>query len=463
MHVNRLRSLLVPSELRRGMVVLVGAAAIAQVIVVVSSPVITRLYSPSELGAYAVALSMLSVLTTVACLRYEWAVPLPGEDRSAASVLALCLVITAGMGLLALIVLVPLGPSVLGIFGVSIVGPFAVLVALGQVGGGFVLAFTSWAIRTRAFAEIAANRLTQSSALIATQIGLGLAHLGATGLLVGAVVGCVAGSTRLAHAAWRTHASAFRQVTRADIWRAAGRYRRFPAFSAPSALLNALGLEAPLLLLTALLGTAVGGEYALAQRVVALPVTLLSGAVVQVFVAESARLVRENPAGVRSLFVHTTQVLAVMSLVPFGLLAILAPLLAGPVFGDSWREAGLFVTILTPMYYLQLLASSTGGTLEVLERQDLEFVREMMRLCFYCAAALVAATMYPSPIGTVGVLSIAGCLTYSFYGLTSWHAVVHHHERLPGGPGLEMCPEPASEQAASVVEAQATDAARRPG
>jgi O-antigen/teichoic acid export membrane protein len=198
--------------------------------------------------------------------------------------------------------------------------------------------------------------------------------------------------------------------------------------------MNTLGEQAPLLLLVGIYGAAVGGQYALAGRVGALPVTLVAAAVSQVFVAETARLAREQPLAMRDMFGRTTRTLALLAIGPFVLMAVLAPILAGLVFGDAWRDAGLFVTILAPMFYLQLVTSPTGGTLDVLERQDLHLVREILRLVFVGGAALIAAATHSSPIVAVAIFSVAGCLTYIAYGLTSWRAITSHGSQLMATP-----------------------------
>jgi len=236
----------------------------------------------------------------------------------------------------------------------------------------------------------------------------------------------------------RTHASSFRHVTRGGLLFAANRYRRFPILSTGSALLNTLGTQAPLLVLVGLFGTQVGGEYALAQRVAALPVILVAGSVGQVYFAEAARLARDEPAGLRALFLRATGSLARGGFGPSALVAIAAPLLFAPVFGENWRQAGLFAALLAPMYYLTLVSSPTGGTLDVLERQDLHLARELFRLFVVGGAALLAAEMHLSPDEAVAVLSAAGCLTYILYGLVSWIAIVRHRARpRPAAPVTE--------------------------
>jgi O-antigen/teichoic acid export membrane protein len=382
---------------------------------------------------------VLSLLLTITCLRYEFAIPLPEDDVAAANVLALCLVVALCLSSVAAVVLWMAGGSLLTFLGAPALGPYVMLIPLGQLGGGAVGALTFWAVRTRRFADIAAMRLTQSAVLVAAQVGLGLLGAGPPGLLVGDVSGRIAGSNRLAVAGWRSHASSFRQVSRAGMVAVARRYRRFPILSSPSALLNTLANQAPLLLLVALYSAPVGGQYALADRLCSLPLTLIAGAVAQVFVAESAQLAREQPEELRRLYRSTTLSLARTAFFPAVLLAVTAPFLAGLIFGSNWEQAGLYVAILAPMYYLTFVTTATGDVLSVLERQDLHLGRELLRFGFLASPIVVAAALGLPPVWAIVLLSVMGCVNYALYGVFSWRAIEVNVGR--GGTGAAPLPD----------------------
>ncbi|MGD0862581.1 MAG: oligosaccharide flippase family protein [Candidatus Limnocylindrales bacterium] len=419
-----LRRVLPRGEFSRNVLTLVAGTGIAQVIVVVSSPIVTRLYTPADYGLYSVATSIMTILIAVTCLRYEFAVLLPATDETAANVVALALLVNLGMSMASFVFLGLAGASILTLLSAAAVGPYVLLVTLGQLGGGAAGTLVNWAVRTKTFSEIAAFRLIQAVALVTVQVGLGVVGLGSAGLMLGDVTGRISGSSRLARSAWRTNAAAFRRVSRAGIAAAARRYRWFPTFSSPSALMNALGLEVPLLSVVAFYGAANGGRYALADRACAIPLTLVAAAVGQVYLAEVARNARDQPAAVRGLFLRTTRSLARMAIGPAILLAALGPLLAGPVFGPNWSETGLFVAILAPMYFVAFVTAATGDTLYVVERLDLQLVREVVRLVLLGGAVPLAAASGLSATGAIVLLSAAGCLNYSLYGLISWYAIV---------------------------------------
>jgi O-antigen/teichoic acid export membrane protein len=76
---------------------LVTGTTLAQVITVLASPVITRLYGPEAFGFLAVFTSITSIIGVVACMRYELAIMLPKTDEEAANLLGLSLPRVAGV------------------------------------------------------------------------------------------------------------------------------------------------------------------------------------------------------------------------------------------------------------------------------------------------------------------------------------------------------------------------------
>jgi lipopolysaccharide exporter len=421
----RLSALLPAGGLRRSVSILAGGAAVAQGIVALSSIIITRLYSPANFGLYGVATSLVSVLVTFGCLRYEVAIPLPRDQRRAANLVAVAIIASAAVTAVFGVVLLVAGQPILRALGAEGLLPYAWIMLLGEFGGGVYLALNNLAIRHRHFRAIAQTRVTQSVATVATQIGLGLASASAGGLVAGDAIGRVAGSGRLGREAWRVSKDALQQISLSGMRAAASRYRSFAILSSPAALLNDIGLQAPLLLVVALYGATTGGLFALAQRLIQAPLWLITTAIAQVFLAEAAVRAREDPASLRILFSRTLRRLAAIGAPIVIVLAIAAPLLVGVVFGSRWEQAGIYVAILAPFYLLQLATSPLGGTLDVLERQDLHLIREIVRVALITGAVVASSLLALSATQAIAVLSAAGSLAYVLYGLLSWRAISH--------------------------------------
>ncbi|HOX23097.1 MAG TPA: hypothetical protein PLL10_06490, partial [Elusimicrobiales bacterium] len=90
---------LLPKEsFARGVAVLAGGTAIGQGLVLALSPVVSRLYTPDDFGTLAVYASFLGIATVIVSLRYEIAIPLPEDDKVAANLLGLSLLLALAAG-----------------------------------------------------------------------------------------------------------------------------------------------------------------------------------------------------------------------------------------------------------------------------------------------------------------------------------------------------------------------------
>jgi hypothetical protein len=87
------------------------------------------------------------------------------------------------------------------------------------------------------------------------------------------------------------------------------------------------------------------------------------------------------------------------------------------------------------MYFVSFVTTATGEVLYVVERQDLQLLREIIRLSLLGGAIPLAAALELPALAAVAVLSAAGCLTYVLYGLISWYALRHHHLPEPAEAG----------------------------
>jgi O-antigen/teichoic acid export membrane protein len=422
--IRRATSAIAPrGGLRRGVVVLAGGHVLAAVIVAATYPALTRLYSPGNFGAFAAAVSLLTLVLTITCLTYDQAIPLPEKDETAADLVILSLICTVGVTALCTFGMLFFGRRLLGYFDAQSLASYWWLLALAQLTGGLYITLTGWAIRKRDFNGLAFARLGQAIFTSAVQVLTGLVGAASAGLLLGDGAGRAAAGGRLSARARKELRASARELALPRLRSTALRYRRFPLIGSWPTLINSIGFEAPLLLLVAFYGTATGGLFAFAQRMIGAPVALVVLAVGQVFVAEAAERARDESADLVQLYRRTLKKLALLAAPLMLFIAIAAQLLVAPVFGEEWQEAGTFITILTPLYAMQLLSSPLGGTLAVLERQDLALIREVARIALLTLAIVTARELALSATWAVILLSTAGTLAYILYGVISWHAL----------------------------------------
>jgi O-antigen/teichoic acid export membrane protein len=360
-----IKKLLPRNRFARSVSILAGGTAAAQGILVLSSPLLTRLYTPDDFGVLAVYASLLAIIGVIASLRYQLAIPLPEDDQEAAHVVVLSLVVVVGMALLSLVAVMLFRHQVAHLVNTPAMTFYLWLLPPGLLLLGTYQVFTYWAIRVKAFTTIARTKLAQSASMVAVQVG-GFV-LGPVALLLGHISGQAAGVGTLGALAIRNRWDFFRSVSLENIVQSAKRYRRFPIFSTWAGAFNSAGTHVPPLLFAALFSSAAAGLYILAHRVLSLPMTLVGSAVGQVFFSSAAEARRNGRLGELVSALHTR--LAQVAMPPALFLFITGPDLFALVFGENWRMAGEAARWLSPMLYIQFIVSPLSQVFSILEHQ----------------------------------------------------------------------------------------------
>src|SRR5690554_4694229 len=83
---EKLLAKLKPGSFLRSVVTIASGTVIAQIIAVLVSPLITRLFTPEDMGIVASFIAITTILGTIAAGRYELAIVLPETDKESNAV-----------------------------------------------------------------------------------------------------------------------------------------------------------------------------------------------------------------------------------------------------------------------------------------------------------------------------------------------------------------------------------------
>lgn len=414
------------SSLARSAAVLTGATAIGQLIIMVSSPVLTRLYSPEEFGLLAAYVAVLAPLIVVGSLSYQLAIPIATTEVESANVLALSLGIVTVLGSIAAVLVLGFPTQIANLIGIPSLADSLWVLPLGFIGGASYQALEYWSVRLRDFRGLARTKLSRSIGLVLAQLGLGAAGFGVSGLLAGDTLGRATGSASLIYQALRRSASSFRSVSWHGVMRAGRRFSRFPLVSTWSSFLNAATLSVPPLLLTFYYGPATAGFFALSQQVIAVPMRTLGQSVGHVYVGSASRLAKTDPAKLRVLFRKTISHLLLLGALPFLLLAAVGGVAFTMVFGDQWRDAGVFSQLLASASLLQFISVPVSQTLNALERLGTQLAWDGFRLVAIIGALIAAGALGGQGAHAVAAYSIVMTAAYAAQLCVSYRAIMIH-------------------------------------
>jgi O-antigen/teichoic acid export membrane protein len=389
--------------------ILAGSAA-GQGLVILCYPLLTRLYGPTDFGLFVVFTSVVSLVGVLSTASLEAAVLLPKADEDAASVawasiasVILGAMLTAAVGWLA-------GPSIADLLRVPGLAALWWLASLTVLVLGAYQVLSEWMIRERSYRTLGLRNLLQGIGQVVTQVGLGLGGVRPIGLVLGLAVGRLLGTGGLA-----SRGGLLRQPRprRAGLAAAIWRYRRFPLVASWSKLLNTAGLEAPLLIISAMYGDVRAGLLGLVVRVVGGPAAVIGNAVYQVFTGEASARVRAPDAMLASFARSTVLRLLAIGIGPTAALVVLSPTIFNVVFGEEWIEAGKFAQLLAIPYLAGFAVVPISNTLFLLEHQGRQLAWDSTRLVLTSGGPIICGLIGASATTAVAVLSISQVASYA--------------------------------------------------
>jgi O-antigen/teichoic acid export membrane protein len=151
---------------------------------------------------------------------------------------------------------------------------------------------------------------------------------------------------------------------------AAIHYRDFPLYNMPATFLVRFSARLPVLVLVSVFSPEIAGFYAMADRLVRMPLGGAGNAIRNVYLQRIA-VIRNRGDSLRAPLVKTTLGLLVLGILPFGFIWYFGAEFLIIILGEQWTDSGRYVQILAPWYFVSWVNVAAQPTLTVLRRQSL--------------------------------------------------------------------------------------------
>ena len=395
---------------------LASGTAFAQLLGILTTPLLTRLYPPEAFGLAAVFISITGIVSAVMCLRYEQAIMLPETDEEAVNLLAVSIGFAMLVSLLTAFIIWWGKTLLLRALNIDMLAPYLWLMPVAAWLGGVFNALNYWNSRTRQFGRLSVTRMVSSFVTAVATLGAGLIGIATAGAKIGANVGGQAlAAIILSGQIWRDDRKLFiRSLHWRDISLVLKRYRKFPLYDTWSTLLNTASWQLPVLLLSSFFSPIVVGHYALGYRILQLPMNFVGTAIAQVFFqrASGAYIQGKLDIVVESAFRR----LVMVGLFPVLTLTIIGRDLFSVVFGASWAEAGVYTQILSIWAFFWFISSPLSTVFRVLEKQEFLLKWNLFNLIIRFFSLWIGGVLQ-NPRLAVFLFSSSGVVVYGYITL----------------------------------------------
>ena len=386
----------------------------AQVLSFLVVPLLTRLYSPLDYGAFSIYLAVLSTLIPISSLRFHAAIAIATKSEDARAVFMIALgVLGFGTALLLLLIssilywdAMPATWSGSGIHALLWVLPLN----FAAIGMSQLLA--SWLMTRNDYRSAAVARVAESFSDRAVSCLCALSSITQhMGLVWGRLFGSVTSAYILLRSAHHSYERGmWASLSLSQLFRIVSRYRHFALISSCATLCDGAARQAPALLLAIYFSPVTTGYYALAFQVANVPLLIAGDALASAFF-QRAILNRGNSAKLANDTLRLFRAMLCL-IIPVTLaLWFLGKPSFSLVFGTSWEQAGAYAEVLAIGFFFMFLHRPLSVLFDVFEAQTARLWFDILNLALRIGTIIGLASWFQDPtIVLIGFTAVSAGL-----------------------------------------------------
>lgn len=392
---------------------LAGGTTFAQILTILSVPVLTRMYGPEDFGVWALYSSIISIISVIICMRYEYSIMLPELDEDAINLLGVSFLAIGVVTVSALATIWFFKESIINILNSPQIGNYLWLVPPFVFVNGIFLALNNWNSRTKLFRRLSFSKISSSVSTTAIQIIIGIFKKNSpSGLIIGSLTGQSVATFILGGQIWRDDRNLIRKnLSWKKMHDGLKRYRKFPLVDSWSALMNSISWQLPAFLLAAFFSPAIVGFYSLGFRLLQMPMSLIGSSISQVFFQRASRASSEGTLS--ALSENVFRMLVIIGMFPILVLTIVGSDVFTVVFGKAWAEAGVYTQILGFWAFVWFISSPLTGIYLVVEEYHFGFRYNFFNLATRLFSLTVGGLLGSARMALI-LFSISGILVYGY-------------------------------------------------
>ncbi|MFC1818731.1 lipopolysaccharide biosynthesis protein [Thermodesulfobacteriota bacterium] len=403
---------------------LVTGTALAQALGILFMPIVTRLFAPEAMGIVSIFSSMTGIAGVIVCLRYELAIMLPQSNDEAVNILGVSLLSVIIMTALSALFVWLGSEKIIDLLHAPKLKDYLWLVPVAILFRGLFLALNYWNSRTKNFGRLSLAQIISSFTAQAAKLAAGFAGFVSGGvLIVTSLLGIIVATAMLGSQIWRDDKKLFLDHIR---WKPIGkgyvRFRKFPLIDTWGALMNSISWQLPALMLSSFFSTAIVGYYALGLAVAQRPLSIITGALSQVFYQKACDVKNTNGNN-NELVEKLMDALIFIGILPTMMLAMVGEEAFAVIFGGRWLEAGRYAQILSPWIFFWFISSPLAMLFSVYERQGSALSVHSIILVTRIISLYIGG-IYQNVYLALGLFSATGIIAYGF--VAAWNIRLSH-------------------------------------
>ncbi|HDA8155324.1 TPA: type 8 capsular polysaccharide synthesis protein Cap8K [Staphylococcus aureus] len=387
------------------------SSGIAQVILIITTPIITRLYSPTEFGEFTIFSNIAMILIPIINARYDLLIVNTKNDRSANILSQISFLIS----LLILLILIPIFAISAWLYPNFILDFIFIIIMLFLV--SLTNIFTNYLNKERKYKVLSLINVFRAGSMALLQIIFGLLALGSLGLIIGFSLSYIAGIT-LGYKTFKKHFNIVRDKEETKALFLENKNQL--VYSTPSILLNSLSFSVVVFFIGILYTNTEVGIYGMAIRVLGIPVTIISLGLSKIFMQQANDYYIEY-GNFRNLLLKFSSILVIVSIILYVPLYLFSEELVNILLGHSWVDAITVIKIVIPLFVIRLIVSTVSLSVIVLQKQQLELILQALFLIGITATFVISKMLNLTFLNFVSINTVVLIVSYMIFFIALYY------------------------------------------
>ncbi|NFZ38312.1 oligosaccharide flippase family protein [Staphylococcus aureus] len=387
------------------------SSGIAQVILIITTPIITRLYSPTEFGEFTIFSNIAMILIPIINARYDLLIVNTKNDRSANILSQISFLIS----LLILLILIPIFAISAWLYLNFILDFIFIIIMLFLV--SLTNIFTNYLNKERKYKVLSLINVFRAGSMALLQIIFGLLALGSLGLIIGFSLSYIAGIT-LGYKTFKKHFNIVRDKEETKALFLENKNQL--VYSTPSILLNSLSFSVVVFFIGILYTNTEVGIYGMAIRVLGIPVTIISLGLSKIFMQQANDYYIEH-GNFRNLLLKFSSILVIVSIILYVPLYLFSEELVNILLGHSWVDAITVIKIVIPLFVIRLIVSTVSLSVIVLQKQQLELILQALFLIGTTVTFVISKMLNLTFLNFVSINTVVLILSYMIFFIALYY------------------------------------------
>lgn len=414
--------------------ILASGTVVGQAILLLSTPVLTRLFSPSDFGLLALFTSISTIAAILTTGRYELAIVLPEKENDAINVLGLVGCLGAIVSVIYLLIIVLLRQAEVSISGQNnfFYSPIVYLIPLFTFIAASNSALQYWNLREKNYKKLTISNILQVLSATGFNFVMGFMAYKKFGLIFGLLFGQIVATLWLLYFLSKT--GAVKNITFNEIKLKAKQFFSFPKYMIVSDLSTTTSQQIIPVLFSVLFNSTIVGFYSLANRMLKVPAIVLTSSISSVFRNDAIHSLRKT-GSCKFLFISTFKKLVIISAPIYILIGLCSPFLFSIIFGKGWINAGYFAQVICFSLIFDFIATPFNSLFYIIHKQkiymNIQVFKTLVNIAFIFIGFYVTHNSYYTVLFfALSDASFSMITLYTIYKLSS-REYQKHTDRIP--------------------------------